>query len=176
MILWVRGDPFPAGAVNDLSLRDLRDFDRWLMRHPRSIGHWWELPGLIAEYNSLPDAFRASHPEAALLLAVRTWATLRKAGVQVSFDDVLGISPDEIGMQAEDADDPGQVMPHGFRAGNVQRGAAADLAEMDLEHEVWSRILLVMATFPGLTPVSVWDLPLFVWLGVAEAVDSRRKG
>lgn len=176
MILWVRGDPFPAGAINDLSLSDLQEFDRWLLKHPRSIAHWWELPGLADEYNTLPDRHKATHPEAALLLAVRTWATLRKARLPVTFDEVLGISPDELGVTATDEAETEASLPRGFRAGNVQRDTP-DLAEYDLEHEVYIRLLLVMHHFPGITPLNVWDVPLFVWMGMASQVDAlQRKG
>lgn len=178
MILWVRGDPFPAGAINDLTLRDLQAFDRWLMRYaPQAIDHWWELPAMAAEYAALDDEGKADHPARFLLLAVRLWATLRKAGLDHTFDEVLVVAPSEVRVSDLDERETADSLPRGFRAGNVQGAEPMNGEEVDLEHEVYSRLLDVMERFPAVTPVNVWDVPLFVWRGMAARVDAlRRKG
>ena len=173
----INGKLYRRGGLGYLTLRDLLDLDLWLVNHNRSISHWWELPQLAEDLRALPDRFAAEHPEAFIPAAVMAWASLRRAGVQISFDETLdAVDVGQLQMLDDEDAEPVEQLPRGFEAGNTQAAPALDFTELDLLDEVYSRLVGVMRTFPGITADSVWDLPLNVWLGVAAHMDYLSRG
>ena len=60
--------------------------------------------------------------------------------------------------------------PAGFRSGR-KTPSRRKLDNEDLEQSVYRRLTLVCHLWPGITPFNVWELPLFVWRGFAQAAD-----
>lgn len=173
----IEGRWYRPGGIQHLSLQDLLDFDVWLRQHGRTFSHWWEIPELVEEIGSLRLEDQVTHPEVELLRAVRVWATLRRGGRTLSFDDALGVDSTRIhDWGREDIATVKEApTPRGFAPGNTQAATQIDIENLDLEVEVHSRILSIFQLFPGLTWRGVWELPLFLWLGVAAQIDELRR-
>lgn len=182
-MLWVRNTPLFEGNLFDLTLRDLLDLDLYLAslkspayRNPKYKGgvrHWWQMPAAIEDYNTC-EVDKIHHPDAFLILLVRVWGSYRASGRSDSLDSILDsdLAWDEVLVvpdAAEVVEDEG--LPHGFRAGNVQRPSMPDVEGMDVRREVSQRLLVVARLF-GWTLDEVYQLPLYAWLGVSALVDS----
>lgn len=158
-------------------MRDLLNLDRFLAVYQGGLSHWWEIPAAAEDHDSMPPELRQHHPEAALLLVVWVWGTMRRNGETATLDEVLdsGLSADEVWIERAADDSPAPAsLPRGFRSSIVERDAP-DVVGMDLQREVARRLLGAMFHL-HLTPADVWALPLGVWLGVAAQVDALAKG
>lgn len=163
MIVLYRGRRYRSGWLDWLSLRDLLDLDDFLADGGHSVRHWWQLDGLLAEWNGLPERFRVGHPEHWLIHAVLVWASRRRSGDRVA---LLGTDLRRVRI----VDDLDQAEERPRNAPRVRPDR-----RRDLEAEVIGRLAEVTIAVPSVSHESVWDLPLHLWDDYVALVDARRK-
>ena len=105
MILVIDGRHYPVVSVEDLSLRHTLALQRELVLTNISRAKTWaDVKALLVEFESLPPAERANHPEALFLTALTVWACRVMAGDEVSLLDAVDVPASKLKWIKEPAD------------------------------------------------------------------------